>query len=190
MRFSSLFLSFFVCLVACGGATNEPSEVPGGASAANTPNEPPATTPGSNDSQPATAPANDCPSPASVIAKSGTTLRQPVGSAQRFQLVYQGSALGVTALRGVDMIIGGSDGTFTADKNSGPARSAGRQRRLHQLVDRQVHRQDDPRRRSAITVGQRARGHRKPVRPADRRARSFHTRVKRAKRVKRASDLP
>jgi hypothetical protein len=118
MRFSSLFF-FFTCLVACGGATNEPTETPTGGSTPSTAPETPAKTPGSNDSQTTTAPASDCPDPAATIAKSGTTIRQPVGSAQRFQLVYQGSAIGVSALRGVDMIIGGSDGPFTAGKNSG-----------------------------------------------------------------------
>lgn len=54
-----------------------------------------------------------------MIAKSGTTIRQPVGSVQRFQLVYQGDDIGVTSLRGVDMVIGGSDGPFSAGTHSG-----------------------------------------------------------------------
>jgi hypothetical protein len=115
MRFPFLFA---FCSLACGGATNEPTETPGGASTVTTPPESPTKAPAANDS-PTTASDTDCASPASVIAKSGTTIRQPVGSAQRFQLVYQGSALGVTALRGVDMIIGGSDGPFTPGTNSG-----------------------------------------------------------------------
>jgi hypothetical protein len=106
-------------LAACGGATNDPpgtssrapSETP--AASSNTPEQ----TPGASDST--TAPVNDCASPAAVIAASGSTMRQPVGSAQRFQLVYQGSAIGVTSLRGVDKVISGSDGPFTAGKNSG-----------------------------------------------------------------------
>lgn len=116
MRFSSLFCCF---LLACGGATNEPSG-PSAGNVSETPSQTPSQASGTNDSQTATnTPKNDCASPAPMIAKNGTTIRQPVGSAQRFQLVYQGSEVGVTALRGVDMIIGGSDGPFAAGKNSG-----------------------------------------------------------------------
>lgn len=114
MRFalSSLLLAW---LVACGGAANEPSETPAGSPTAKAPTQSAGSTPAkTNDS-----PKSDCASPEPVIAKSGTTIRQPVGSVQRFQLVYRGSDVGVTALRGVDMIIAPNDGPFVAGKNSG-----------------------------------------------------------------------
>lgn len=114
-------LSSLLCLLllACGGATNEPTEAPATGPTSSTPAEAPAQTPGANDSKTTDAPKSDCASPAPVIAKSGTTIRPPVGSVQRFQLVYQGSEIGVTALRGVDMIVGGSDGPFSVAKHSG-----------------------------------------------------------------------
>lgn len=115
MRFSSLLLFF---LVACGGATNEPSG-PATNAPAETATSAPTTTAPSQGDAPKNDAKNDCASPASVIAKSGTTIRQPVGSVQRFQLVYQGSDVGVTSLRGVDMIIAGSDGPFSVGKHSG-----------------------------------------------------------------------
>jgi hypothetical protein len=117
MRFAFVFL-FLSTSLGCGGATNEPTDPSAG-----TPSETPAesrapSAPGQNDS-PTSDTTSECPSPAPVIARSGTTIRQPVGSVQRFQLVYQGSDVGVTALRGVDMIVGGSDGPFSAQQHAG-----------------------------------------------------------------------
>jgi hypothetical protein len=54
-----------------------------------------------------------------VIARAGGSLSRPKGSALRFQLVYQGASIGVSELRGVDKIVGPSDGLFQAGKNSG-----------------------------------------------------------------------
>jgi hypothetical protein len=51
-----------------------------------------------------------CPSPTSVLVASGGTIARPAGSVLRLQLVYQGSAIGVTSMRGVDMILGGTTG--------------------------------------------------------------------------------
>jgi hypothetical protein len=121
MRFSSSLPLVCFILAACGGATNEPSGPSGAGNetpAATSTSTEPAQAPGRDDSQ-TNALKNDCASPAAVIAKSGSTIRQPVGSVQRFQLVYQGSEIGVTSLRGVDMIVAGSDGPLAAGKNSG-----------------------------------------------------------------------
>jgi hypothetical protein len=122
MRFSSSLPLLALFLAACGGATNEPSGPAGTGNdspASTSTSTAPTQTPGTNDSQSTNALKNECASPAAVIAKSSTTIRQPVGSVQRFQLVYQGAEIGVTSLRGVDMIIAGSDGPFAAGKNSG-----------------------------------------------------------------------
>lgn len=114
MRFGPSLFSLLLC--ACGGATNEPSGPTTSSSSETAPSQSHGDAP---KTEAKTDAKNDCASPAPVIAKSGTTIRQPVGSVQRFQLVYQGSDVGVTSLRGVDMIIAGSDGPFSAGKNSG-----------------------------------------------------------------------
>lgn len=114
MRIPSAALFF---LAACGGATNEPSGPSTSSSGS------PATSssvPATTETTPSASTASaECKASAPVIAKSGTSVKQQAGSVQRFQLVYQGDAIGVTALRGVDMIIGGSDGPFSATKSSG-----------------------------------------------------------------------
>ncbi len=91
-------------LVACGG-TPEPSAAPPAAPTATPRTAPP-------------APAA-CAEPASVLARDGEHVVRPKGSALRFQLVYQGSSIGVSVLRGVDMVLGPSDGSFEPGKNSG-----------------------------------------------------------------------
>ena len=119
-RESRRYASFlFVLLAACGGATDETADPANGSTSQTPSSDVPQQTPESDDgTPPATAPS-ECASPATVIATSGSTIRQPVGSVQRFQLVYQGSAVGVAALRGVDMTISGSDGPFIPGKHSG-----------------------------------------------------------------------
>lgn len=111
---SLLLLAVF----ACGGATNEPTGTPTASTAPSAPSQN-AGRGASTADAPKRAPKTECASSASVIAKSGTAIRQPVGSVQRFQLVYQGSEIGVTSLRGVDMIIGGSDGPLSTGTHSG-----------------------------------------------------------------------
>ena len=60
-----------------------------------------------------------CPTPTPVTVGPGGAIARPVGSALRLQLTYQGSDIGVTQARGVDMILPPADGPFTPGKVSG-----------------------------------------------------------------------
>ncbi len=117
-------------LVACGGATSGTSDTSGtsgegtadpprpgaGASTADPgKSDPPA---GTTTSTPGVV-GETCPSPTPVIVASGGVITRPAGSALRLQLVYQGSSIGVTNARGVDMILYPADGPFEAGKISG-----------------------------------------------------------------------
>ncbi len=53
------------------------------------------------------------------IVGPGGTIPRPTGSALRLELVYQGSAIAVREVRGVDMVIAPSVGPFEPGKNSG-----------------------------------------------------------------------
>jgi len=112
--------------VACGGAT---SEVPGSGEAtkpgATGATDPPSTGAGTSGDDtpkvnvgPQTAGA-DCPVPTPVLVASGGTIARPTGSALRLELVYQGSSIGVTQVRGVDKILPGSNSPLVTSANSG-----------------------------------------------------------------------
>jgi hypothetical protein len=116
MRPTLLSLLLGLGLAACGGATtSEPA-----------PNDPgPGTTPGPGTGTPGTGtdPAGpvttECPNAEPVIVKSGGEIARPSGSALRLSLVYQGSSIGVTQLRGIDKTLSPSDGPFEPGKVSG-----------------------------------------------------------------------
>jgi hypothetical protein len=112
-----------MALGACGGATSGSV----GSAGDGTGGEPPpgaATTPPTTDQPPNAEDAPklagaSCPNPSSVLVLSGGVLARPAGSALRLQLVYQGSTIGVTSARGVDMILPPADGPFAAGKVAG-----------------------------------------------------------------------
>jgi hypothetical protein len=62
-----------------------------------------------------------CPNPPTgiLVSAGGTLQPRPVGSALRLQLVYQGTALGITRAAGVDFMLPPSDGPFKAGTNAG-----------------------------------------------------------------------
>ncbi len=60
-----------------------------------------------------------CATPTRVLVAPNGLISRPDGSALRLQVVYQGSELGVTDVRGVDMILPPSDGPFKAGAVSG-----------------------------------------------------------------------
>jgi hypothetical protein len=127
MRIAGLFM--VAALAACGGATSGTSDPAGegttadptGAGGAKA--DPPG---GAHEDPPAsggqTTPSvvgETCANPTTVIAASGGSIARPVGSALRLQLVYQGSSIGITQVRGVDKVLSPADGPFTAGKVSG-----------------------------------------------------------------------
>jgi hypothetical protein len=117
-------------LAGCGGATADG----GSTGESGTTTTGPGTTTG-NDSKPGVSdppvvhpPINGkgpglvgaaCPAPTSVSVGPGGTIARPTGSALRLQLVYQGSDIGVTEARGVDMILPPPSGPFEAGKVAG-----------------------------------------------------------------------
>ena len=79
-----------------------------------------------------------CASPTKVSVGPGGTIGRPVGSALRLQLTYQGSDIGVTDARGVDMLLSKGDGPFTPGAVAGywvETRSAGATIYQHLLQD-------------------------------------------------------
>ena len=62
-----------------------------------------------------------CPNPPTgvLVNAGGTLVPRPIGSALRFQLVYQGTALGITRAAGVDFTLPPSDGPFKAGTSAG-----------------------------------------------------------------------
>ena len=113
--------------MACGGATSTPLDGEGTepTKPAATSADPPASQPPSTgndtpkvDDGPKIVGA-ECPNPTSVLAASGGTITRPAGSALRLRLVYQGASIGVTNVRGVDMILAPNGGPYTPGGNSG-----------------------------------------------------------------------
>ena len=146
MRIVSLFLvsvaASALALVGCGGATtgSDGTGTPGPASTSGTGSSGRiGATAGSGDDpgndlpQPGTGtnlhpPTNGqgpgtvgatCASPTSVSVAPGGVIARPVGSALRLQLTYQGTDIGVTDARGVDMTLAPADGPFTPGKVAG-----------------------------------------------------------------------
>jgi hypothetical protein len=139
-----------MALVACGGATTggdgtttgtgSPKSDPGtaagtsGASGGSvTGNDPgndlpqPGIHPPTNGHGPGTVGAT-CASPTQVSVGPGGSIARPIGSALRLALTYQGSDIGVTEARGVDMLLSKADGPFTPGAVAGywvETRSAG-----------------------------------------------------------------
>jgi hypothetical protein len=109
-------------LVACGGATTGTSDGTGtnagtGTGTGDTP-KPGASTDVPSLADPPSVPkpglvGEACSNPTSVLVPSGGTIVRPTGSALRLQLVYQGSSIGVTTMRGVDMLLDPSSGPYT-----------------------------------------------------------------------------
>ncbi len=151
MRIVSLLMVSVVAsamaLVACGGATagGDGTET-GTGSAKSDPGRSPATSggnatgndPGNDLPQPGIHPPTNghgpgtvgatCASPTQVSVGPGGTIARPVGSALRLQLTYQGSDIGVTEARGVDMLLSKGDGPFAPGAVAGywvETRSAG-----------------------------------------------------------------
>jgi hypothetical protein len=129
LRDASPFLLLLAAsiVIGCGGGTTGPdaaglpsqSQTPGASSGAHGDDDAPASGTGASETG-STTTGTACPDPATVLVPSGGAItRPPSGSALRLQLVYQGSSIGVTDIRGVDMIIGPSDGPFVAGKVSG-----------------------------------------------------------------------
>jgi hypothetical protein len=113
-------------LVACGGATTGTGDGTGagtgtGGTGTNTGDttrpgvsaDPPSSDPPSTNVQGPGVVGASCPNPTSVLVPSGGVIARPAGSALRLQLVYQGTAIGVTNVRGVDMILPPPSGPFT-----------------------------------------------------------------------------
>jgi hypothetical protein len=79
-----------------------------------------------------------CATPTQVSVGPGGTIARPVGSVLRLQLTYQGSDIGVTQARGVDMLVSKGDGPFTPGAVAGywvETRSAGATIYQHLLED-------------------------------------------------------
>jgi hypothetical protein len=67
-----------------------------------------------------TRPTGDCSTPEIPAVFAGDAIPRPAsGSTLRFDFVYQGSAMGMRTVRGVDMTLSPSDGPFKAGYNSG-----------------------------------------------------------------------
>src|SRR5688572_9733667 len=117
MRFSLLLL---LACVACGGVASpeNPSPTPTGTNS-ETPKAPDPNTPPSNTESTGGTITTECANAESVLVKSGETITRPTGSVMRLELVYQGSAVGVRKVRGVDMILSPSAGPFSAGKHTG-----------------------------------------------------------------------
>jgi hypothetical protein len=134
-------------LVACGGATTGTGDGTGAGTGTTAGNgdttKPPVTTDVPSLGDPPTAPkpglvGEACASPTSVLVPSGGTIVRPAGSALRLQLVYQGSAIGITTVRGVDMILGPPSGPYTPGEVAAywvETRSANATTYQHWLVD-------------------------------------------------------
>lgn len=60
-----------------------------------------------------------CAPPAGVVVPAGGTLSRPAQSVMRITLVYQGAAIGVTAMNGVTMIVPPSSGALSPGVNAG-----------------------------------------------------------------------
>src|SRR4051812_13373301 len=104
-----------VTSMACGGSTSGTGDptAPGTTPPSHNPNDPPSSNPPiSHNDAPKIAGA-DCPSPTTVLVGSGGVIARPVGSVLRLQMIYQGSSMGVTDIRGADMVIYRGDGPFT-----------------------------------------------------------------------------
>ncbi len=87
--------------------------------AAESPASPTSATPTSATPTPTHADGALCANPTPVIVPRGGTITRPKGSALRLQLVYQGAAIGVTQVRGVDMVLAPSGGPFVPGKAGG-----------------------------------------------------------------------
>jgi hypothetical protein len=139
-----------LALVACGGATagdgtgtGAPTSEPGTSGGSVTGSDPgndlpqPGVHPPVNGYGPGTVGAT-CASPTHVSVGPGGTIARPVGSALRLQLTYQGSDIGVTEARGVDMLLSKGDGPFAPGAVAGywvETRSAGATIYQHLLQD-------------------------------------------------------
>lgn len=109
---SPFLLSLAFALAACGGASGGDSP------------EEPSTTEGPSASDSATPGASgpvttECPDASRALVTGDGTIARPAGSALRLSLVYQGSSIGVTEVRGVDMILRPSVGPFVPGTNAG-----------------------------------------------------------------------
>ena len=118
---TAFLLSMSILAAACGGGVADGPGAPpssAGSSGAARPDD--GTTSEGTTSPPEEASVGGtCTAPASVLVRSGGSIARPAGSVLRFELVYQGDEIGVRALRGVDMIISGSDGPFTPGHHAG-----------------------------------------------------------------------
>jgi hypothetical protein len=104
----------------CGGATSGTS----GDGTSET------TQPGASTSPPSTGSSStgtgepkvagaSCAKPTPVLVASGGVIARPAGSVIRLQLVYQGTSIGITDVRGADMIRPRADGPFVPGKTAG-----------------------------------------------------------------------
>jgi hypothetical protein len=112
-----------MAVAACGGATvatgGEPAATgattpPGGDDGVPPPSAPPSTTapgPGLG--------GESCLYPTLVLVASGGTIARAAGPTLRLELVYQGSSIGVTRVRGLDRGIPPSSGPFTVGEVAG-----------------------------------------------------------------------
>jgi hypothetical protein len=120
MRIVSL-LTVLVAVTAgaCGGSTTGTGEAGG--------DPPNGTRPPSSDDlptpdQPPPLPrivGADCPSPTTVLVPSGGLIARSAGSVLRLRLVYQGSSMGLTDLRGADMVLPKDAGPFKPGEVAG-----------------------------------------------------------------------
>jgi hypothetical protein len=109
-----------MAVAGCGGATSTPGG--DGTGDARQPGQP-----GASTDSPATGSSStgkqvvgaSCAKPTPVIVASGGVIARPTGSVMRLQLVYQGTSIGVTDVRGVDMILPRADGPFVPGKVAG-----------------------------------------------------------------------
>jgi hypothetical protein len=110
-----------VCFaIGCGGGVATEAAVKDSPRDPQAPTSQPSASAPSASSSASTKPGDaPCEKPAPVVVASGGTITRPTGSALRLQLVYQGAAIGVTQVRGVDMVLPPADGPFAAGKVSG-----------------------------------------------------------------------
>lgn len=112
-------------LVACGGTTTGTGDGTGTGSGIGDTTKPgasadsPNVDPPKGTTQKPGLVGEACASPTTVLVSSGGTIARPAGSALRLQLVYQGSSIGVTTVRGVDMILGAPSGPYTPGEMAG-----------------------------------------------------------------------
>ena len=123
VRGCSLSATLAACFaLGCGGGVATEAAVKDGPRDPQSPSSQPSASASSPSASASTAkPQGDapCAKPSPVVVASGGTITRPTGSALRLQLVYQGAAIGVTQVRGVDMVLAPADGPFAPGKVSG-----------------------------------------------------------------------